>query len=964
LLRTRAGHDFSEYKEGTIARRLDRRMKMLQIESVEKYVEMLEGRPEEADQLFKDLLIGVTQSFRDAEAFEALGQQVIPTLLAGKTGDQPVRACVVGCASGEEAYSLAILLCEHAATQDDAPKTQIFATDIDERTLEMARKGRYPESIAEHVSAERLERFFTKHDNAYQVKRELRERVIFSTHSFIRDPPFSRLDLISCRNVMIYLGRELQERVVPLFHYALRPGGYLFLGSSESVTSHRDLFQTVDKKHRIFQSKERVPRPQVRFPFTSAKAPKQAVPKAPETEERQLLHQLDRVVSERYGPACVVVRENGDAVYFSARIGRYLQPPAGGPNSNALNMAAEGLRSPMRACLLQAVSTRERAVQKQIRIQTNGVSGHVDLTVDPLTVSKAELFMIMIEQAAAAPLVGDLGAFDADAEGAIRNLEHQLRTAEEQARAAYEELETSNEELQSANEEFQSTNEELETSKEELQSFNEELETVNAELGRKVVELDQANSDLQNFFDSTQIATLFLDSELRIKKFTPAAASLFRLLGSDTGRPVTDLAAQFSDDDLVDDIREVTLTLTPRERHVAGKGGRHYQMRVLPYRTVRNVIDGVVITFTDVTALKEAELRAQEEKTAAQNIVDTVREPMLVLDAGLRVKSANNSFYQTFQLGAESTLNKTLYELDSRRWDLPELRRLVDELLPKNKTVEDFEVDYDGGNVGRKTLLVNARQIDHVQLILLAIEDVTERKQAVSNLRRLNEDLRHFSYAASHDLQEPLRMVMSYTQLLSREFKDKLGPAANQFIAYAVQGAQRMEMLLRDLREFWSVNEVALNQTVRVDCEQVLRKVLDLLAAPIHEAGATVTHDPMPCVFAEETPLVLVFQNLVSNAIKYRRKDVPLSIHVSADADVNVCTVSVRDNGLGIEAEHLDAVFAPFKRLHSAEIPGSGLGLAICRRVVERYGGRIWVESEYGLGSTFRFTLPKEAETM
>jgi two-component system CheB/CheR fusion protein len=603
-------------------------------------------------------------------------------------------------------------------------------------------------------------------------------------------------------------------------------------------------------------------------------------------------------------------------------------------------------------------------VQKQVRIQTGGPATHVDVTVDPITVSKAELFIIVIEETDSARQAIDPSPFTPDAEETIRHLEHQLRTTEEQARAAYEELETSNEELQSANEEFQSTNEELEASKEELQSINEELETVNAELNRKIVEIDHASSDLQNFFDSNQIATLFLDSELRIRKFTPAAGSLFRLIGSDTGRPVTDLATQFSDAGLVDDIREVMRSLAARERHVVGTGGRHYQMRVLPYRTTRNVLDGVVITFTDVTPLKEAELRAQHEKTAAESIVNTVREPMLVLDAGLRVRSANFSFYQTFSLDAERTLNKTLYELDNRRWDVPELRLLMDDLLPEKKAVEDFEVDNDFGHVGPKKLLINARQIDHVQLILVAIEDVTERRRALDNLRRLNDDLRHFSYAASHDLQEPLRMVTSYTQLLAREFKDKLGPAANQFIAYAVEGAQRMETLLRDLREFWSVNEVPTIQRVPVDCDDVLRRVLDVLAAPIHEAGATVTHAPLPRVLAEETPLVLVFQNLIANAIKYRRHDAPLSIHVFAESGVNAWTVSVRDNGPGIEKEHREEIFAPFKRLHGAEYPGSGLGLTICQRVVERYGGRIWVESEDGRGATFRFTLPKEAETL
>jgi two-component system CheB/CheR fusion protein len=919
IIRNRAGHDFSEYKEGTIARRLDRRMKTLQIESVGAYMKVLETQPEEADQLFKDLLIGVTQFFRDPAAFDALSREVIPKLFEGKKLDEQVRACVVGCASGEEAYSLAILLSEHAATLSNSPKIQIFATDIDERTLEMARRGRYPESISEHVSPERIVRFFNKQDSVYQVKREVRERIIFSTHSFIKDPPFSRLDLISCRNVMIYLGRDLQHRVVSLFHYALRTGGYLFLGPSESVSSHRELFQAVDKKHQIYQRKQTLPRPALTFPLTTVSRTKPTRPLPIETMDRPVVQQFERIVSERYGPACAIIRENGEAVYFSARVGRYLHTPAGSPDSNVLNMAPDGLRSPLRAALHKALTTRERAVQRGLPIQLDRVVRHVNLTVDPVTVAQAELFMVVLEEVELAAPASDMRP-DATAEETIKHLENALRTAEEQARAAYEELETSNEELQSANEEYQSTNEELETSKEELQSFNEELETVNAELSRKVNELDHANSDLQNFFDSTQLATIFMDSELRIKKYTPSAGNLFRLLSTDTGRPITDMATQFLHDGLVNDIREVLRSLVACERQADGANGEHYQIKIAPYRTIHNVIDGVAVTFTDVTALRNAELQAHIEKTAAENIVNTVREPMLVLDPSLRVRSANDSFITTFKIAPDLVLGKHLYELDNGQWNIPDLRRLLTDLLPTKKAVEGFEVNYNFAHVGPKTLLVNARQIDHAPLILLAIEDITERKKALEDLTRVNDDLRHFAYAASHDLQEPLRMVMSYTQLLEREYKDRLGPAANQFIGYAVQGAQRMETLLKDLREFWSVNEQKHADRVPLDSEQIVRKAVDLLGTQIRETGATVTYDSLPSsVMAEETPLTLVFKNLIANGLKYRRVDVSPTVHVSATEDVGLYTFSVKDNGIGIEAEHLKVIFAPFKRLHGAE---------------------------------------------
>ena len=768
VLLRRAGHDFSQYKESTMVRRMQRRMKALQIETVEQYAGILESNPEETNHLFKDLLIGVTQFFRDPEAFEVLEREVIPKLFAGKGADDQVRVCVVGCASGEEAYSIAILLCEYAETLESAPRIQIFATDIDERGLDAARRGRYPESVVEHISPKRLERFLTKQDGGYQVKRELRELCIFSSHSFIKDPPFSRLDLISCRNVMIYLGLDLQQKVLPLLHYALRPGGYLFLGPSETVTSSRELFATLDKKHRIFRRKETAIRPTVKFPLSAVGRSAMAGAKRLDTDDRKLPKELERVILQRYAPSCVIVKENGDAVYFSGQIGRYLDHPAGSPENNVINMAKEGLRVPLRTLLYRTATTRERSLQTRISVQMTGGVSLVNLTIEPLEHLKdSNLYIVLVEEEGSGQS-REVAPAEAGSELTIQALERELRLAQEDAQSAYEELETSNEELQSSNEEFQSTNEELETSKEELQSFNEELETVNGELNRKVSELDHSNGDLQNLLNSTQIATIFLDSQLCIKNFTPAAANVIRLIAGDVGRPITDLAAQFAVTSLAEDIHEVLKTLVPIERSLTGTEGKNYLMRTVPYRTVHDVIDGAVITFTDVTKLKLIEQVAQDAKTYAENVVDTVREPLLVLDAGLRVKSANDAFYNVFGVAASETVDRLLYEIGNRQWDIPELRRLLAELLPEKKTMEDFQVTHDFAGLGLKTMLLNAREIPQqnggAHLILLAIEDITSRKRAETALREANQDLQHFAYAASHDLQEPLRMVTSYTQ--------------------------------------------------------------------------------------------------------------------------------------------------------------------------------------------------------
>jgi two-component system CheB/CheR fusion protein len=544
------------------------------------------------------------------------------------------------------------------------------------------------------------------------------------------------------------------------------------------------------------------------------------------------------------------------------------------------------------------------------------------------------------------------------AEETVKHLESERRAAQEHGQTTLEELETTNEELQSANEEFQSTNEELETSKEELQSFNEELETVNAELNRKVMELDSSNSDLQNLLNSTQIAAIFLDLEMHINNFTPAAGAIFRLIPGDIGRPITDLAVQFAEGDLTDDIRSVLSTLEMKERRVTALD-QNFQMRVLPYRTVNNVIEGVVITFLNVTQIREAEQRALEAQLYAESIVETVHEPLIVPDSALRVKSANRSFYETFQVFEPATVGKVLYEFGNREWDIPELRSLLTEILPNRKSVKDFQVEHDFPGLGRRVMLLNARQIDGQQepatLILLSIEDITESRE---ELLKVNEDLTHIAYATSHDLQEPLRMVVSYTQLLAKDYKGKLDGRANQFIAYAVEGAERMETLLRNLREYWSVHEHWGNDPARVDCKVAFDKAAQNLGRAIQDSGARLKHDALPSVAAEEVPLVLLFQNLIGNAIKYRRAEEPPNIHVSAHKQDGMWHFYVMDNGIGIDAQHLHTIFAPFKRLHGSDkYPGTGLGLAICKKIVERAGGRIWAESS-GRGATFHFTIP------
>jgi two-component system CheB/CheR fusion protein len=652
------------------------------------------------------------------------------------------------------------------------------------------------------------------------------------------------------------------------------------LGPSESASSHKELFQAVDHRHRLFQKKQTVSRPVVMFPSGPSR-PREAGAALGDGGQ-QLPKQLEGLILRRYRPACVAVQENGDAVYFSGPVGRYLEPATGAPDANVINMARGGLRVPLRTALFQAATTRERVVQHQVEVRTDGHTTLIDLTVEPIIeLSAAKLFMVLFEEVArtAAASTAPRLSFDANAEETIRNLEQELRAANENAQSMFEQLESSNEELRSANEEFQSTNEELETAKEESQSFNEELETVNQELNRRVTELDHINNDLQNLNNSTQIATIFLDEMLRIKNYTTAASTLFHLIPGDVGRPITDLATQFDAVDLVGAIKQLLSTLTAFERDLHGANDQYFLVRILPYRTVHNVIEGVTVTFTDITRLKRAENLIEDAKQYAESIVETVREPFLVLTGDLCVKSANAAFYKLFHVTPRVTLGQLLYDLGNGQWDIPELRKALKEVLPQHRVLEEFRVQHEFPTIGQMTMLLNARQIEQREgatpLILLAFEDITARSDAEDSLREANRDLQHFAYAASHDLQEPLRMVISYSQLLAREFKGKLGAQGDQYIGYAVEGALRMEMLLKGLRDYWAVNEEKVERHVVADSDHALAEALAHLGTRIGETGAIITHDRLPSVRAEELPLTLLFQNLVGNALKYVRNGSP-----------------------------------------------------------------------------------------
>lgn len=699
LLRAQTGHDFSQYKPSTINRRIERRMAVHQIAVLDAYVRYLQQNPAEVEALFRDLLIGVTSFFRNPEAFKALEQQVLPKLFADKPGGSLVRVWSAGCSTGEEAYSIAILLQEYLETTQQRFVVQIFATDIDSQAIATARGGLYPASIADDVSPERLARFFTAEadGSAYRIHKSIRDMLVFSEQDVIKDPPFSKLDCILCRNLLIYMGGELQKKLIPLFHYALAPGGFLFLGTSETVGDFGDLFTALDRKLKIYQRKDDLHGRQLlavgrflppllaldaSFPRLIAKEADPAKLPLRELTEQALLRQI--------APSGALINARGDILYLHGRTGQYLEPAPGEAGvNNILKMAREGLRRELGTALHKARSSRETVRSQALRVKTNGSFTSVNLTVCPVTAGQAvaldaPLYLVILEslphlehEQAQQPVLTESGEGagepDKTHDAGVAALRQELRAKEEYLQTAIEELETSNEELkssneemQSINEELQSSNEELETSKEELQSVNEELATVNAELQNKLIDLSQANNDMSNLLAGTGIATIFVDHRLCILRFTPAATQIINLLQVDIGRPVGHIVSNMVGySKLVSDVQSVLATLIPKELEVQTVEGKWYTMRILPYRTLDNVIEGAVLTFVDITEMKNSHELVQKanDQLRLAIVARDSRDAIAVLDLNGYIMAWNPSAQRLFGWGESEALTMNIRDM-------------------------------------------------------------------------------------------------------------------------------------------------------------------------------------------------------------------------------------------------------------------------------------------------------------
>jgi two-component system CheB/CheR fusion protein len=744
LVRSHTGHDFSNYKPSTIRRRIERRMSIHHLEDPRQYVRYLESNPTESDILFRELLISVTTFFRDSESFEALKGVALPKLLANKRSNYIVRAWVPGCATGEEAYSVAIMLRECLDELDRKLTFQVFGTDLDSRSIDIARSGLYPAGIAIDLGPERLERYFTREESNYRINKEVRQNLIFATQNLIADPPFTKLDLITCRNVMIYLNSDMQRQVLPLFHYALRPDGLLMLGTSETVGTMTDLFHPVNKKWKIYSRNSTGDGPAALPDLSARQADGEDLSQKTLAPLKARLKNTSEAVTQllvgNFAPPSVVVNDRGDILHIHGRTGKYLEPAAGRPALNIFKMARPGLQFELPAGIRAASRHTSKIVRRGLSVKTNGGHTAVDLTICQIELPEAlrGLFLVSFTDVVAKPKATQRGTAAVSKSGTrkpeavlyreLQSTKETLQAANEELETANEELKSTNEELQSTNEELQSANEELETSREEMQSLNEELHTVNTELQCKINQLSQSNDDMENLLNGIDVAVVFLDCDLRILRFTRQARRLIKLIETDVGRPLGHLVSTLQSNSLEKDALEVLETLTTKEQEVQSSDSGWFLMRIMPYRATGNVIQGLVITFVDIGALKA--MREQMRVTSqayAEGLGEMVASPLLVLDGDLRIVGANRRFYDFFQVEAGETYGRLIYDLGTRQWDVPELRRLLERILPAHSTMTDFKVNFDFPNIGNRTMLLNARRLERAApysaLIFLAFQD-------------------------------------------------------------------------------------------------------------------------------------------------------------------------------------------------------------------------------------------------
>ena len=980
LVRRQSGADFSKYKTSTVGRRIARRMALHRIGSLGEYGDFVEKQPGEAKALSEDLLIHVTGFFRDPEVFDALKRTVFPSLLAQKR-EGPIRMWVPGCSSGEEVYSLAMCLLEHLGEQSREVEFQIFGSDLSERAIERARGGLYPESELHEIGADRLERFFTRAGEDLRIAKSIRERCVFVVHDVTRDPPFAKLDLISCRNVLIYFGDDLHQRLLSMFNYCLNRPGFLLLGRSEAVTSAQDLFQAVDLEHRIFTRTGEGRR--FSFPLTIAH---RAGP-APLGASRQLSRstaeaqrQADQLLLARFAPPGVLVNDRLEVVHFRGRTGEFLEQPSGQPQSNLLKMAGGSLLANLQQALTEA---RERGVavrRDDVQVIRGDRTQTIAVEVLPLVAGREDdrHFLVLFHDDAAVPAVlPRLGLDASDPVGEARRLGEELAATKlylesvvEQHQTSDDEFATVNEELIAANEELQSTNEELESAKEELQSANEELTTLNDELRDRNSELDRVANDLSNVLEAANIPIVIVDAERRIRRFTPDARGLFTLIPSDLGRPLDDIKRDFEAPDLDRRIAEVMRRMEPLEWEIQDKSGRWFRLQIRPYHAGERGLDGAVLSFTDVDVLKQAVRGAEIARDYARAIVESVQVPLLVIDERHRVVSANPAFVRALGGGAPVHPGDDVFASFRGAFDVVDLREAIEEALAGGRPSPSVELPPDVPGLRGRTFMVTVRATSPggSPMVLLAFEDLTEQRRfeeertarAAAEGANRTKDL--FLATLSHELRTPLSTILIQAQVLRRVAR--VDPKVESASAAIYRAATLQRRLIDDLLDVSRIvsGKLGLDRHV-VDLGAIVEGAVEEARASADVKGIVLSSTIEPeltAAYADPARMQQAVSNLLTNAIKFTARGGIVSVTLERAGEAG--RVTVRDTGIGIRRDFLPLLFTRFTQADSSATrtySGLGLGLAIVKHIVDLHGGSVGADSAgEGLGATFWVTIP------
>jgi two-component system CheB/CheR fusion protein len=973
--------DFSDYKKPTIARRVRRRMEALNIASMEDYASALKTLPGEGQILSDELLVHVTHFFRDPLAFEILKTKVYPELLRRHPPKVPIRLWIVGCSTGEEAYSHAINFLEYLADKDGAPPIQIFATDLDDGVVAKARSGVFSEKAAAQLSPERLARYFTPFKNGRRIAKAVRDLCVFAEHDITNDAPFSNMDFISCRNLLIYLEPVLQKRVLSLFHYALKPAGFLMLGGSETAAEASGQFDEVHKKTRLYSKASSASSAAPEFTITRERIEWVSLPErrvsSPGTEPTgsELQAEVSRILLNQYTPAGVLIDDALDILQTHGSTNRFLELPSGTVSTNLAKMAHADLSLAIRAAV-QKARMEDVAVAKKVRARLRGDDLNVQLDVIPVktTQDRRRRYLVLFSPLPTAPAANTAEGRSQTQQLEFQQLREELDSAKAYVHAVSRDQETSDREKRAASdetasavEEFHSMNEELEAAKEELQATNEELTTVNEELTRRNAEIRTAHDELSNLLGSSRIPILVLDNDMRIRRFTSAAETTFDLHPSDMGKQLTSLRLSVQLPDLKSEVAKVLRSQKEIALEVRDREGRWYSLWIRPYQTNEKKIEGVTLSLIDFTAKRKDLLMLQSSRDYAEAALDSRKVSLVVLDSSMRIIRANNLFYETFKISAARAHLRVLFKLCDGMWNDRALREKLEALRRNATPFMNFECELDVPARGIRTLEITGRTVapggDEVKNLLITIDDVTPRKQAAeaAALRKSESRQRDFVANVSHELMTPITAIKGYSEALVAGALDNPSKRL-KFSQIIEKHADRLTQLVEDLLQL-STSEAGHKKSVdTVSLAEQLRKLLLGLGPTARKRGITirVNVDPGLQAAVNKSELNQVLQNLIANAVKYNRSKG--RIIIAANVVGKRIIVSIRDTGIGVPKEDLLRIFDRFHRAANARAlteRGSGLGLSIVKSILVAHGCRIWAESAKGKGTTFFFTLPK-----